>query len=101
MHTMDFFGTKANLHCHSHITGLRQQELYIQPRAKGLHEPWQALRIPTKQLVVLEHQFADQIRTGEPDYSNFNAAVDALKIVEAAHFNTVGRALKKTISSRI
>ena len=95
MHTMDFFGTKANLHMHSHITGLGQREIYIQPCGKGLHEPWRALRIPTKQSVNLERLFADQIRAGKPDYSNFNGAIDALKVVEAAvKSSETGRAVK-------
>ncbi len=90
MHTLDFFGTKANLHAYKHITGLGQEEVYLQPRGKGLHEPWSALRIPYDNSYpddhggILEKAFAAQIRSGKPDYSNLAEAIDALKLLHAA-----------------
>lgn len=90
MHTLDFFGTKANLHVHNHITGLGQEEAYLQLRDKGLHEPWLALRIPYDKSYPdahggqLERAFADQIRSGKPDYSNLMDAIAALRVLHAA-----------------
>jgi predicted dehydrogenase len=90
MHSTDIFGTKANLHIHKHITGLGQEEMYLQERAAGPHEPWQALRIPAGGSYpddhggVLEKEFARQIRQAEYDYTNLNESIHALVILEAA-----------------
>lgn len=91
MHTLDVFGTRANLHVHEHITGLRQSEMYLQRRARGPHEPWEALRIPQPRGRypdphggVLERDFASQIRSGKTDYANMRDAIQALRVVEAA-----------------
>ncbi len=90
LHTVDILGTQASLHLHEHITGLGQHEVYLQRRAQGDHEPWEALRIPHQKNYpddhggVLERTFAEQIRTGRPDYGNLRDAIDALRIVDAA-----------------
>jgi len=90
LHTVDILGTKASLHLHEHITGLGQQEVYLQRRAQCIHEPWEALRIPSQGDYpdphggVLERSFAEQIRTNRPDYGNLQDAIDALRIVHAA-----------------
>ena len=90
MHTMHFFGTKGNLHVQKHITGLGQEQVYIQPRGAGDHEPWQALAIqrdksfPDDHGGILEKSFAAQIRSAKPCYDNLEAAIEALRIVHAA-----------------
>jgi predicted dehydrogenase len=91
MHSRDYFGTKGNLHTREHISGLGQKEMYLQPRARGDHEPWEALRISSKDRKypdahggILEKGFADQILKQKYDYSNLDDAIEALKIIEAA-----------------
>jgi predicted dehydrogenase len=90
MHTIDLFGTDANLHVHEHISGLGQAEVYLQPRAAGEHEEWERLDVPRDPAYpdshggVLERAFAAQIRDGAPDYTNAADAVAALRIVHAA-----------------
>ncbi len=89
MHTMDIFGSKANLHIHKMITGLGQTQMYFQKRATGPHEPWLALRIPERNDYpdphggLLEKEFARQIKDGIPDYTNLSEAIHALEVVEA------------------
>jgi predicted dehydrogenase len=90
LHTVRLMGTEANLYLHKHVSGLKQAEMYVQRRAGGEHEPWEALRIPADGSYpdphggVLERAFAEQVRTGQPDYANLGDAIDALRIVEAA-----------------
>ncbi|MHB9131611.1 MAG: Gfo/Idh/MocA family protein [Armatimonadota bacterium] len=104
MHTMDFFGTAGNLHIHEHITGLGQHEMYFQERARGPHEPWEALRIPSYAPGypdghggLLEKEFARQIRGSAPNYGNFDDAISALAIIEAAvESHETGRAVAIT-----
>jgi predicted dehydrogenase len=104
LHTIDFLGTKGNLHVREHITGLRQHEMYFQERARGEHEPWEALRIPVYEPGypddhggILEKEFARQIRANAPDYRNFDDSISALAIVEAAvESHETGRAVEIT-----
>ena len=90
MHTLDFFGTKANLHIHKHITGYGQEEVYLQYRDSNVHEPWTQVRIPyddsypDKHGGKLEKAFAAQVRSGKADYSNLVDAITALKVLHAA-----------------
>jgi predicted dehydrogenase len=89
MHTLDIFGTMANLHHHQHITDLGQEELYLQVRKGGPHEPWEKIEIPGESAVnrhgsVLEKEFARQIRAQDYDYENLRESIAALRIVEAA-----------------
>jgi predicted dehydrogenase len=101
MHTHSYFGTRANLHVHSHITGLGQSQIYLQERARGPHELWRMLRIPDAGGYpdphggVLERDFARQIREGAPDYANARDAAAALAVLEAAvESHETGRAVE-------
>jgi len=89
MHTLDIFGTRANLHHHQHITDLGREKLYLQVQREGPHEPWEKIEIPEESAVnrhggVLEKEFARQIRAQDFDYENLRESIAALRIVEAA-----------------
>ena len=89
MHTLDIFGTEGNLHHHQHITDLGQEELYLQGRKAGPHEPWERIEPSVSNAVnqhggVLEREFARQIHTQAYEYENLHDATAALRIVEAA-----------------